>query len=660
MGKRFAITHWLPMGLGGRIPPLLEADALARRFLLFLLGSADRVASFMRSPMTAIPLRDLLQAFKRGWKTLLFVHLAVAMIAGTMVAPLAAGVIQGAVAISGQAALSDTAIAAFVFSPVGAFAALVIGTLVLALELIGYAALLIPARSLLIDGNCHAVSVPPLLVPALPGVLRISLRFLVRLALWSLPFLGGIGAIYWSLLGTHDINFYLAEKPPVFLVAVGLAAVVVVFHLLAVAWLVSGWVHALPLAIFRRESPGIALRLSQENSKGSRRVIFRGLVAWGVLTPLASSLLNAPWSAAALWAARHLQDQLGWLVIVLGICFALSVITGWLVGGAGLSLLALQNMRLYLQSGLDSEPATARPTAAHLPIGLKTAIAGGLAVCAGTVFLSSRWLDRLHDELPAVVIAHRGASMEAPENTLAAVRAALAARADWVEIDVQESADGTVMVFHDSDFKRMGGPAKGLWELRDAELATIDIGSWKSPAFAAERTPRLADVLALCKDRAGVLIELKYYGREQRLEQRVVETVEAAGMADQVMVMSLSHAGVRKLRQLRPQWQVGLLSSVALGNVTKLDLDFLGLNARTTSRKLVREAGRRGLKVHVWTVNDPVDMATMLGRGVDGLITDNPALARRVVEERAEATLGEKLLFDLAAVLGKPPKTPPQ
>jgi len=78
----------------------------------------------MRSPMNTIPFRDLLQAFKRGWKTLLFVHLAVAIIAGTMVAPLAAGVIQGAVAISGQSALSDTAIAAFVCSPVGAVAAL--------------------------------------------------------------------------------------------------------------------------------------------------------------------------------------------------------------------------------------------------------------------------------------------------------------------------------------------------------------------------------------------------------------------------------------------------------------------------------------------------------------------------------------------------------
>ncbi len=602
----------------------------------------------------------MLRAFKRGWKTFLFVHLVIAIVAGTIAAPLAAGVIQGAVSLSGQAALSDAAIAAFVFSPWGALAALMIGSLVLTLQLLGYAALLIPARSLLKNGHCHAVDVPPLLLPALPRILRISLRFIVRLVLWSLPFLGLTGAIYFLMLGDHDINFYLAEKPPVFLWAVALAALVLFVHLLVIARIATGWVHALPLAIFRRETPAASLRLSRQNVAGSRKPVFKGLVAWGVLTPLTSALLSLPWSALSMWAARHLQDQLGWLVIVLGICLALSMATGWLVGSCGLSLLALQNMRLYLESGLDRETTPDGTTPRHLPIGMKTALAGGLAICAWMMFISIRWIERLHDEHPAVVIAHRGASVDAPENTLAAVRAAVDARADWVEIDVQESADGTVMVFHDSDFKRMGGPGKGIWELHDADLATIDIGSWKSPAFASERTPLLSDVLAICKNRSGVLIELKYYGHDQRLEERVVEIVEAAGMADQVMVMSLSHEGVRKIQQLRPGWKFGLLSTVAIGNVTKLDLDFLGLNARTTSGRLIREAGRRGIKIHVWTVNDPVDMATMLGRGVDGLITDNPALARKVMEKRARASFGERMLFDLAAVLGRRPETPEQ
>ena len=609
--------------------------------------------------MELLPDRAVLVAFARGWRTLLGIHLVFTLAAATVSAPLAAAAVQAAVLVSGQAALSDTDIASFLFSPAGGGAGLAIGTLLLTLQLLGYATLLIPARSFLKSGSCDEARVLPLLLPAMPKLLRLSLRFILHLAVVSLPFAGLLAAIGFGLLGEHDINFYLAEKPPVFRGALALAALVLLGHLLVLARVATGWVHALPLAIFRGESPDAALRISRQAATGQRKSVFAGLVAWALLTPLAGWLLNLPWSALAMLAARHLHDRPGLLVVVLGLCFALAAAVAWAVGFVGLSLLALRNTRLYLAAGLDQEAPTARP-ALRLPIGWKSALTGGLAVCGGTIFLSQRWIESIHGDHPAVVIAHRGASAEAPENTLAAVGAAIEAGADWIEIDVQQSADGSVFVFHDGDFKRLGGPGRPLRTMHDDEIAAIDVGSWKSPVFAAERVPRLAEVLALCKDRAGVLIELKYYGPRHDLEARVVEAVESAGMAEQVMVMSLSHEGVRKIHELRPTWRIGLLSSVALGNVAKLELDFLGLNARTTSRKLVRQAHRRGVQVYVWTVNDPVDMSTMLGRGVDGLITDHPALARQAIAERAEASFGEKLLLDLAGVLGKRPPTPRQ
>ena len=604
-------------------------------------------------------LRSLLTTFARGWRTLLGIHLVFTLAAATLSAPLAAAAIQGAVLVSGQPALSDTDIAGFLFSPFGAAAGLAIGTLMVTLQLLGYATLLIPARSFLKSGSCDEARVLPLLLPALPGLLRLSLRFILHLAVVSLPFAGLLAAIGFGLLGEHDINFHLAEKPPVFRIALALAALVLLGHLLAVARIASGWVHALPLAIFRGESPAAALRISRQAARGQRKSVFAALLAWALLTPLAGWLLNLPWSALAMLAARHLHDRPGLLVVLLGLCFALATAVAWVVGFIGLSLLALRNTRLYLDAGLDREVRATAP-ALRLPLGWKSVLAGGLAVCGGTIFLSQRWIESVHGDHPAVVIAHRGASAEAPENTLAAVAAAIEAGADWIEIDVQQSADGSVFVFHDGDFKRVGGPGRPLRTMRDDEIAAIDVGSWKSPAFAAERVPRLTEVLALCKDRAGVLIELKYYGPRRDLEARVVQAVEAAGMTDQVMAMSLSHEGIRKIHELRPGWRIGLLSSVALGNVAKLDLDFLGLNARTTSRKRVRQAHKRGVQVHVWTVNDPVDMSTMLGRGVDGLITDHPELARQVIADRAEASFAEKLLLDLAGILGKRPPTPRQ
>lgn len=610
--------------------------------------------------MTLLPHRVVLQAFRHGWRTMAAVHLGYALISSAITAPLAALSIQGAVLLSGEAAISDTDIAHYLLSPGGVLAALAIGTLVITLQLLGYATLLIPARSLLKTGHCHGVGIPPLLLPALPGMLRLSLRFVVRLVLWSIPFALVLLAIYHFLLGAHDINFYLAEKPPAFLWALGLSALVLCIYLLLIARVATGWVHALPLVIFRRESPGNALRISREAADGERREIFAGLVAWAFLTPLLSSLGNAPWSAIALWATGRLGHHLEWLVVILGICLALSMATSWLIACTGMSLLALQNMRLYQNSGLDDSAPLPDSTRRPLPVGFRTAITGAIALAAFTVILSGRWIEELDQDKPALIIAHRGASADAPENTLAAVQKALEDGAHWVEIDVQESAEGTVWVFHDSDFKRMGGSAKPIWEMQDAEIVAMDVGSWKDPRFSAERPPRLQEVLSLCKDRAGVLIELKYYGHNQRLEERVAQIVEAAGMADQVMIMSLSHQGIQKMRELRPEWKVGLLSSVALGNVTRLRLDFLGTNARTTSRKLIREADRRGMEVFVWTVNQPIDMSQMLGRGVDGLITDHPGLAREVMSQRDEATFAEKLLMDLAAVLGKKPPSPKQ
>jgi glycerophosphoryl diester phosphodiesterase len=148
---------------------------------------------------------------------------------------------------------------------------------------------------------------------------------------------------------------------------------------------------------------------------------------------------------------------------------------------------------------------------------------------------------------------------------------------------------------------------------------------------------------------------LKYYGKNIRLEEGVVEAVERAGMSDEVMVMSLDLRGVRRIKELRPKWNTGLLTSVSLGNVTRVDVDFLGLNARTTSRRIIRDAGKRGVRVYAWTVNDPVDMVALLGRGADGLITDDPALAREVIDELQDATPAERLVLEIATYLGKRP-----
>ena len=269
-------------------------------------------------------------------------------------------------------------------------------------------------------------------------------------------------------------------------------------------------------------------------------------------------------------------------------------------------------------------------------------------------------MGRLNLEDHTMVIAHRGASADAPENTLAALELAINNGADWVEIDVQETKEGEVVVIHDRDLKKIGGSDLKVFEASLAELQSVDIGSWMDPSFSNQRVPTLQQVLALCKDRINVVIELKYYGQEERLEERVANLVEAAGMQDQIVVMSLSYPAIQKMKSIRPGWMVGLLSSVAMGDITRLEADFFAVNAKFASRSFIKLVHKRNRKVLVWTVNDPISMSAMMSKGVDGIITDKPQLASTIRKERAELGAHERLMIQLASFIGKQATRPEQ
>lgn len=119
-----------------------------------------------------------------------------------------------------------------------------------------------------------------------------------------------------------------------------------------------------------------------------------------------------------------------------------------------------------------------------------------------------------------------------------------------------------------------------------------------------------------------------------------------------IVIMSLDYDGVRKTAALRPGWTYGLLNTVAIGDLTHLDVDFLGLIAQAASFSMIRHAHRRGMKVYAWTVDDPVQMSVMMSRGVDGIITNQVALARQVQDLRAKLTLLGRVVLWFAGETG--------
>jgi glycerophosphoryl diester phosphodiesterase len=217
-----------------------------------------------------------------------------------------------------------------------------------------------------------------------------------------------------------------------------------------------------------------------------------------------------------------------------------------------------------------------------------------------------------------------------------------------------------VVVAHDNDLMKIGGSPLKVWESTADQLRAVDIGSGFDPRFGSERVPTLAEALAACKGVSRVDIELKDYGHNQRLEERVIEIVEAAGMEDDIVTMSLSRGMVAKMKRLRPAWTSGLLTAKALGDLTGVPADFLAVEKAMATRRFILGAHRAGKPVYVWTVDDPAKMIRVIGLGVDGLITNRPGLAKEIRDQYARMTEAERLLSFIVTSFGaEPDVTPP-
>jgi glycerophosphoryl diester phosphodiesterase len=486
-------------------------------------------------------------------------------------------------------------------------------------------------------------------------VLRLTAHMILRVIAGLLPFVIAAALVYAWLLRDHDINFYLSNRPDQFRLAAGILLVLAVGLLLLLARMIARWTLALPLVLFENVSPRRALRESAGRAVGFRLLILAALAAWAaaaiVLIVITAWLMNL----AGRWIAPQLAGSLPLLLSFVGVFMLVSFILAVAVGVINVSMFSLLVAHLHLHVSAGRPPARNLARYASIsiyrPSGIAVAALASIAVLATAgIVLFAFLINR--DPQAALVIAHRGASDAAPENTLAAFRLAAEQKTDFIELDVQESADGEVLVVHDSDLMKVGGFPTRIWDGDAAALRSIDIGSFKDRRFSAERVPTLAEALAVCKGRCGVIVELKSYGHNQHLEERVAAIVEAAGMEKDCQFMSLDLDMVHRMKALRPSWRVGLLVAKAIGDLTELNADFLAVEARMATRRLIRQAHAAGQDVYIWTVDDPAWIFVALSRGVDGLITDQPDTARRVIDLRARMSESQRFLGALLIRMG--------
>ncbi|MCA9177974.1 MAG: glycerophosphoryl diester phosphodiesterase membrane domain-containing protein, partial [Planctomycetales bacterium] len=547
------------------------------------------------SPSAAI-LSQVAQDLKASWRRLFLTDITFKLIAFVALTPLVGLLFRVLLAASGDAVLSDVDIVRFFVGPAGWLCAVFGGGASLGVLALEQAALLAVIASRRTTGaSLGVVDAVRFAAARAAPILRVTARIVWLSLLAAAPFLAGLAGAYFLLLREYDINYYLQERPPAFKLAIGIGAVLMVAMAATLLRLFSSWVFALPIVLFEDARAVDALRLSRQRAAGRRIKVLLWAFAW-----LAASMaLSAMVTACVGLIGRSLVPRATASLHLLAAAIGVSVIA-WALLNLATSLLstaAASVILLNLYSELGASDGNSLPAIAtnrtvgrgiDIPLNrtrLVAALVIGVlvALAIGVTLVNSV---RLEDQVK--IMAHRGASTEAPENTLAAIEKAIAAGADFVEIDVQETADDVVVVFHDSDMMKLAGSKLKIWESTLDELQVIDIGSWFDPRFGDERVPTLAEVLDLCKGKIHVNIELKYYGHDKQLVERVADLVDSRDMGSEVVVMSLNSGQVRRMRALKPDWKVGQVMSVSAGNLKRLPADFLAVNASFVNRNLVR------------------------------------------------------------------------
>jgi glycerophosphoryl diester phosphodiesterase len=601
---------------------------------------------------------DSVRDLRRTWPQLVLTDISARVLAVVIIAP--------AVGLLGKLFLwrtdtgvvTDEAIVSFLLHPFGMAALLVVVSVSLAVLFAETGQLMVIGFGAVEERRVTWLDALFYNYRRVVALVHLGAAVCVRLLLISLPFLAVLGGIYWLLIRTHDINYYLARKPPEFMTAVIVAGLLLAIFAVIVFSRIASWLFALPMVLFERVSARQALKNSSETTHPHRWEITLWLLAWVAGSAFLSAAVTKMVGWLGSFTISHDGKNLSVLLAGLASVIVVSALANLAVTVFTTVFFPLVVCRLYrsmagpgeLRPEIDAPGTLAERATLEFPG--KAILVAGLSAAVVALVGFSLLADEPGWQDPTQIIAHRGGAAVAPENSMAAFERGIVDGADWLELDVQENADGTVVVEHDRDFMRAAGADLEVWQATDEDLADLDIGSAFASEFAEQRVPTLRQVLELARGKAGVFIELKYYGHNESLEHKVVELVEETGMIDQIVIMSLNFEGVRATAALRPDWTYGLLNAVAIGDLTRLDVDFLALTANATSRSMIRRAHRNNMEIYPWTINDPVQMWIMMSRGVDGIITDRVALANQVKRLRAEATPVGRFIVWMAGEVG--------
>lgn len=220
------------------------------------------------------------------------------------------------------------------------------------------------------------------------------------------------------------------------------------------------------------------------------------------------------------------------------------------------------------------------------------------------------------------IVAHRGVTDKYPENTIGAIRKSIEKDADYIEIDIQRTKDGVLVLFHDKNLFRLTGVNKEISDITYNELKNIKVRDNYILSSSNESIPTLEEVLRYTKDKIKLMIELKCYGEENEFANDVIELLNRYHVKNQVIIQSSQYSLLKDVREIDASITIGYIAYILGGGIYSLDVDFYSIEQSILSDKSINKIKSLGKGIWVWTVNDDIDIFDNLRKDIDGIITD--------------------------------------
>jgi glycerophosphoryl diester phosphodiesterase len=595
-----------------------------------------------------------------GARPMLVAFAIAELVAVQILLPLAVFVVNWLILRSGEYAVANEDLVRFFASWQGLAAITVAAIIALTIDGLGRGAMLLALWRARERGRASGIGACLGAIWRIVPLLAIGTRkFLLSVAL-ALPFILVIGVI--ALIATRNVDIYwlVNVKPARFWIA--LACIIPVAT--AGTWVVGsrwiGWSLALPLCLGAGRPAQAAIRESESLLAGKRWSVAGARVLWLIITGVvgvAVLILTSYLAERALAGSSsslRLSAVVAGLVLVVHGVAAFGLIMAAAVGDAIIVDAAWRRYAPDIAKTATSIPAAqenrhnsdeSAPSKGRQRVILLAVLAAGtVAVGAGTLAL----LETARRPVEIEITAHRGAATVAPENTIAAFNAAIAMGVDRIELDAMLTSDGKVVVFHDTDLRRIANDPRRIADMTLEQIRSIDAGTWFSPEFAGEPIPTLDEAIIAASKGTLLNIELKSVGGdESRLAAAVCEILSAHDdpRTSRAVVTSLSARVLDEVRQTLPKRRIGFIVAASVGDLRRVNADFLAVDLRLATRQFMERARQADMPLHVWGVKDPADFTRLALFGVEGVIVSDPALMLRQRAELSELTEAERLLL---------------